>query len=241
MPNASHAPAGDALPAVFAAAGSRREFLRRMSLASAAPLAAGPLLAQLDDASAVKPGRKLKVVIAGAGLAGLCAAYELEKRGHEYVILEADGSHIGGRVRTLRLQDGLDGEAVAMRVPEEHQITRHYLQELGVGLRPFVYTNENAWCNLRGHRARLKDVSTLTQHFKLTEREQKMSPTEMSDASVVIRLKQMSEVEKRGLLATRLSTPCGPGTGRPASVKRWGLCVVQSWATHSVVSPSAGA
>ena len=83
MPNASHAPAGDALPAVFAAAGSRREFLRRMSLASAAPLAAGPLLAQLDDASAVKPGRKLKVVIAGAGLAGLCAAYELEKRGHE--------------------------------------------------------------------------------------------------------------------------------------------------------------
>lgn len=178
-----------------------------MSLASAAPLTVGPLLAQLDEASAGKPGKKLKIVIAGAGLAGLCAGCELEKRGHECVILEADGSHIGGRVRTLRLQDGLYGEAGAMRVPEGHQITRHYLKELGVGLRPFVYTNENAWCYLRGHKARLKDVGTLKQHFALSEREQKMSPTEMWDASVVARLKRLSATEKKDLLAARLATP----------------------------------
>lgn len=176
-----------------------------LSLASAAPLTAGSLLAQVDEV--VKPGKKLKVIIAGAGLAGLCAAYELEKRGHECVILEADGSHIGGRVRTLRLQDGLYGEAGAMRVPEAHQITRHYLKELGVELRPFVYTNPNAWCHLRGHKARLKDVDTLKPYFALSERERKMSATEIWDAVVLGRVKKLSEAERVDLLAARLTTP----------------------------------
>lgn len=204
MPDASHVPTGDALPAVFPPAASRREFLRLLTLTSAAPLTAGPLLAEVDAASKAK---KLKVIIAGAGLAGLCAAYELEKRGHECVILEADGSHIGGRVRTLRLQDGLYGEAGAMRVPESHQITRHYLKELGVELRPFVYTNPNAYCFLRGHRARLKDVDSLKQHFTLTDREKKLSPADMWKLSVESRLKKLSEAEKADLLAKSLTAP----------------------------------
>ncbi|MFH7028015.1 MAG: FAD-dependent oxidoreductase [Heteroscytonema crispum UTEX LB 1556] len=66
-------------------------------------------------------------MILGAGMAGLCAAYELEKRGHTCVILEADRSHIGGRVRTLRFEDGLYGEAGAMRIPKNHDLTRHYI------------------------------------------------------------------------------------------------------------------
>lgn len=206
MSHASHARTGDCLPAAaFPHGASRREFLRLLSLASAAPLTAGPLLAQVD--AAVKTGKPLKIIIAGAGLAGLCAAYELEKRGHQCVILEADGSHIGGRVRTLRLQDGLYGEAGAMRVPESHQITRHYLKELGVALRPFVYTNDNAWCYLRGHRARLKDLDMLKPHFMLSERERKMSPADMWKASVVRRLEKLSAAEKADMLAAHLTTP----------------------------------
>src|SRR6188472_1220660 len=132
----------------FRALSSRREFLRLMALTSAPTLTASSLLAQADQTS--KPPKPFKIIIAGAGLAGLCAAYELEKRGHECIILEADGSHVGGRARTLRLQDGLYGEAGAMRVPEVHQITRHYLKELGVAIRPFVSTNANAFYFLRG-------------------------------------------------------------------------------------------
>ncbi|MFN0079625.1 MAG: flavin monoamine oxidase family protein [Prosthecobacter sp.] len=205
MPNAAHAPTWDSVPAASPPTASRREFLRLLTLASAAPLTAAPLLAQVD--AAVKPGKPLKIIIAGAGLAGLCAAYELEKRGHQCVILEADGSHIGGRVRTLRLQDGLYGEAGAMRVPESHQITRHYLKELGVALRPFVSTNDNAWCHLRGHRARLKDLDTLKPHFALTERERKMSPADLWKAAVVSRLEKLSAAEKSDLLAARMTTP----------------------------------
>ncbi len=58
--------------------------------------------------------RKAEVVILGAGMAGLSAAYELEKRGHTCVILSADRRHIGGRVRTLRFEDGLYGDAGAI-------------------------------------------------------------------------------------------------------------------------------
>ena len=205
MPAASHAPTGEALTAAFPPATSRREFLRMLALASSAPLTAAPLLAQVDEVA--KTGKRLKVIIAGAGLAGLCAAYELEKRGHGCVILEADGSHVGGRVRTLRLQDGLYGEAGAMRVPEAHHITRHYLKELGVALRPFVYTNTNAYCYLRGQRARLKDMDTLKSHFALSEREQKMSPADMWKASVENRLHKLSKAEKVDLLASRPTTP----------------------------------
>lgn len=54
------------------------------------------------------------VIVAGAGIAGLCCAYELMKKGHQVTVLEAAGRH-GGHVFTVRdgLSDGLyaDGGA----------------------------------------------------------------------------------------------------------------------------------
>jgi monoamine oxidase len=49
-----------------------------------------------------------KVIVAGAGISGLCCAYELIKSGHEVVVLEASGRY-GGHVFTGRdgLSDGL--------------------------------------------------------------------------------------------------------------------------------------
>jgi hypothetical protein len=49
---------------------------------------------------------KRRVIVVGAGLAGLSCAYELRKLGFERVVLEGQG-RAGGRVQTLR--EGLDG------------------------------------------------------------------------------------------------------------------------------------
>ena len=67
------------------------------------------LASQNSDAAAKK-----KVVIGGAGIAGLCCAYELTRRGHEVTVLEASG-RAGGHVKTVRdeLPDGLYVDAGA--------------------------------------------------------------------------------------------------------------------------------
>jgi len=53
-------------------------------------------------------GKPKKIIVAGAGISGLCCAYELMKSGYEVVVLEANGRH-GGHVFTGRdgLSDGL--------------------------------------------------------------------------------------------------------------------------------------
>ena len=75
--------------------------------------------AALDDLRAVaQPAKRLHVVILGAGLAGLCAALELERGGHTVTLLEADARHAGGRARTLRFENGLYGDAGPGLSPE---------------------------------------------------------------------------------------------------------------------------
>ncbi|MFC4494578.1 flavin monoamine oxidase family protein [Streptomyces ovatisporus] len=77
------------------------------------------------------------VVVVGAGLAGLGAAYELIKQGTRVTVLEASG-HPGGRTRTIRapFSDGLRSEAGAMTVTNQCDYTVHYLRETGLETEP---------------------------------------------------------------------------------------------------------
>lgn len=140
---------------------TRRHFLSRLGLVSAAVYPAMHAMGMVKEAPVysmpVAEGIKgKKVIILGAGLAGLTCAYELSKLGYVCVILEAQ-SRIGGRVFTVKdgsvneevsngrlvanFDKGLYFNAGPSRIPHHHLLTLHYCKELGVPLE--VYNNIN--------------------------------------------------------------------------------------------------
>ena len=104
-------------------------------------------------------GQGKSVVILGAGIAGLVAAYELRKAGYAVTVLEAN-DRIGGRVWTVRggdriLQtgrpdqrsdhdDGLYFNAGAARIPAHHHAILGYARDLKVPLEVMVNVNRSA-------------------------------------------------------------------------------------------------
>lgn len=107
---------------------NRRDFIRQ-----AAATAGAALLPSWAEAQ----GERLRVIVVGAGLAGLSAAYELLRRGHNVTVVEAR-THAGGRVLTLRnpWDDKLYGEAGGEWVHPNHTYIQHYIKEFGLELSP---------------------------------------------------------------------------------------------------------
>ena len=98
---------------------------RRTFLTQTGSLAAG--LAATATPARPQGRTTKKVIVCGAGISGLSCGYELLKRGHEVVVLEALGRS-GGHVLTVRdhLADGLYADAGA-----EHFYRRGYDEFFG--------------------------------------------------------------------------------------------------------------
>lgn len=133
---------------------SRKAFLRLLMLSvaggsgPAAPALAASrssVVTQIGDrtlgASPSGPSRvvrkNLRVAVIGAGLAGLVAAYELQKQGYQVTVLEAR-DRIGGRVYTLRNGFGANQYAEAggeyIDSFNVHRQMHRYVQEFGLRL-----------------------------------------------------------------------------------------------------------
>ena len=145
--------------------GTRREFLRQVAGAGGyrATYLTMQALGLLSAAAAAEPltlekgeAHGTKVVILGAGVAGLSAAYELGRAGYDCTVLEAR-DRVGGRNWSIRrgtrldMNDGsrqlcefdpdLYWNTGPARIPSAHQAVLGYCRELGVALEVEVNTS----------------------------------------------------------------------------------------------------
>ena len=136
-----------------------------------------------DSAVSQSVGDGRRVVILGAGIAGLVAAYELDKLGYNCTILEAT-ARAGGRNFTVRRGDVIeefnsmqrvdfddDDDLYAnmgpARIPYHHQTILGYCKSFGVGLEVFVNDNRGAFFQGSGFNA---DVPVTGREINASQR-----------------------------------------------------------------------
>ena len=96
------------------------------------------------------------VLILGAGLAGMCAAYELRKAGYRVQILEYNErpggrnwslyggdsyTEMGGATQKVQFADGLYLNPGPWRIPHHHLALVQYCKQLKIKLEPFTQVN----------------------------------------------------------------------------------------------------
>jgi monoamine oxidase len=108
---------------------SRREFLRQSAL-----LAGGVILSS-ETFGKINIGRRAKVIVLGAGFAGLAAAYQLHKSGYDVTVLESR-KRVGGRVfsHVIDPKEKLTVELGAEWVGNSHTRIRELCDELNLPL-----------------------------------------------------------------------------------------------------------
>src|SRR5215469_4076860 len=143
---------------------TRRDFLVQSALATVALShpSVGRALVKREG-----PGKQ--VIIIGAGLAGLSAAYELAHSGHDVTILEAR-ARPGGRVQTLRdyFSDGLYVDTGATRIPDNHEFTMRYVKLFRLELEPFQPKGFDSITYMSGKRMKVQQGKELDWPLDLT-------------------------------------------------------------------------
>jgi monoamine oxidase len=143
---------------------TRRQFLTALALAggSGTALAAARSIGLVGPATFAPKGQVegVRVIILGAGLAGMAAAYELGKLGYDCHLLEAR-DRAGGRCWTVRrgtsltesdgqqqtadFDEGLYFNPGPARIAHHHTTTLAYCRDLGVAIEPFIHANDAAY------------------------------------------------------------------------------------------------
>lgn len=133
---------------------------------------AGPIRLEGDPQGA-------KVLILGAGLAGMTAALEMRAAGYEVEIIEyrekAGGrcwtlrggdsyTELGGATQEVRFAEGNYLNPGPWRIPHHHHAVLDYCKRLGVKLEPFIQKNHNAYLHrtaaFDGKPQRFREIAT---------------------------------------------------------------------------------
>ena len=172
----------------------RREFLTQGALGLAALYAYRlKTPAAVEKAENVRSRRK-RVIILGAGLAGLSAAYKLMQAGHDVTILEAR-TRAGGRVHTLRepFADGLHAEAGAMFIPESHDLVMQYVRLFRLPLVPVPRQKLMPTYYLRGKRFNPNQASEINWPLDLSPEEKRLGLSGMTEKYLIRVLQEMGD------------------------------------------------
>ncbi len=161
---------------------TRRDFVRRVggygTAAATGAMLALELLGKTDRASGEPAppgsegtaprrgnGKRPRVLILGAGLCGMSAAYELGKLGYECELFEARArsggrcwtarggtrqDEAGGPTQTAPFAEGFYMNPGPARIPGHHTTTLGYCRELNVPIEVFNNVNESAYFLAKG-------------------------------------------------------------------------------------------
>jgi monoamine oxidase len=151
---------------------------RREFLTTALSTAVLPLANSLARAGA----SKRRIAIIGGGLAGLVAAYELKRLGHEVIVLEAR-SRPGGRVFTIRepFQFGQHAEGGAMFIPSSHDLTLKYSRLFKLELKEIPARKLAPMLYLHGRRIAPFQKAGYDWPITLTAREKRLTLDDLSE------------------------------------------------------------
>jgi monoamine oxidase len=150
---------------------SRRKFIKNCTLATATI----PLSSPIFSAHGFKTSKK--VIVIGAGLAGLVCAYELGETGYDVSVLEAQ-AQVGGRVKTVRtpFKNGQYAEVGgASFYPIEIDIAKGYIEKFNLKIATSQVGKSLSDLTF------FKDQKKLSLEFPLTEEEIEMGVNGMKE------------------------------------------------------------
>lgn len=173
---------------------TRREFLEQCGFALAGLAASSVDVIAASQKSLKRTGAAKKVIVIGAGLAELSAAYELTQAGHDVSVLEAR-TRAGGRVYTLRepFSDDLHAEAGAMYVYDTHDWTMKYINLFNLALDPVLPRNVAGLYYIRGKRIETRPGQIIDWPLNLTPEEKKLGRSGMREKYIGPILKELGD------------------------------------------------
>ncbi|HXZ79807.1 MAG TPA: FAD-dependent oxidoreductase, partial [Terriglobales bacterium] len=154
-----------------------------------------PNLSALLSSPAAKPQ---KVIVVGAGIAGLIAAFELMQSGHDVTLLEAR-TRPGGRIQTIRdeFSDGLYAEAGAYDFSDAYVVLQRYINLFNLRVDEAGAAEKSVSANdvfyLQGRRYVVERGSDPEWPYNLTPEERKLGVAGLWDKYLAAPIGQIKD------------------------------------------------